>query len=161
MHAERTLEDAEEIATVTVSAGRAVDRLELMVDLPHGVEVVDGGAARSMRLQAGEERELGITLRSRRWGLYDVGAVRVRARDPWRLVTWESRIEASHRLKAYPRPLTLRRLLAPMRRRRSPAARSRERRATGSNTRTSATSSPATASDRSTGGRPPDGRGWW
>ena len=114
MHAERTLEDAEEIATVTVSAGRAVDRLELMVDLPHGVEVVDGGAARSMRLQAGEERELGITLRCRRWGLYDVGAVRVRARDPWRLVTWESRIEASHRLKVYPRPLTLRRLLAPM-----------------------------------------------
>ena len=114
MDAERTLEDAEEIATVTVSAGRAVDRLELMVDLPPGVEVVDGGAARSMRLQAGEERELGITLRCRRWGLYDVGAVRVRARDPWRLVTWESRVEASHRLKAYPRPLTLRRLLAPI-----------------------------------------------
>ena len=38
----------------------------------------------------------------------------MRARDPFRLVTWEARVEASHRLKAYPRPLTLRRLLAPI-----------------------------------------------
>ena len=85
-----------------------------MVDLPPGVEVVDGGAARSMRFAAGEERELGITLRCRRWGLYEVGTVRVRARDPWRLVTWESRRRSVPPSEGVPGPLTLRRLVAPI-----------------------------------------------
>jgi len=112
--AERTLEGEAVDATVTVRTERAVDRLELLVDLPRGVEVVDGDEARSMRLRAGEQRELDLTVRCTRWGLYDVGALRVRARDPWRLVTWEGRVPAAHRLKAYPRPLTLRRLLPPL-----------------------------------------------
>jgi len=114
MDAERTLEGVEEDVTLTISAASAVDRLEIVLDLPSGVHVVDADTARSLRLRAGEERELGVALRCVRWGVYDVGALRVRARDPWRLVTWEGRVEASHRLKAYPRPLTLRRLLAPM-----------------------------------------------
>ena len=112
--AERTLEGAEEHVTVTVRSERALDRLELLLDLPASVQVADGDAAHSLRLRAGEERELSLALRCVRWGVYDIGAVRVRARDPWRLVTWESQVSASHRLKAYPRPLTLRRLLAPM-----------------------------------------------
>ena len=114
MRAERTLEDADEDVTVTVRSERAVDRLELLLDLPSGVQVVDGDAAQSLRLRAGEERELDVAIRCVRWGVYDVGALKVRARNPWRLVTWEGRVEASHRLKVYPRPLTLRRLLAPM-----------------------------------------------
>jgi len=112
--AERTLEGVEEHVTVTVRSERALDRLELLLDLPASVQVADGDAAHSLRLRAGEERELSLALRCVRWGVYDIGAVRVRARDPWRLVTWESQVSASHRLKAYPRPLTLRRLLAPM-----------------------------------------------
>jgi uncharacterized protein (DUF58 family) len=114
INAERTLEGADEDVTVTVRSERAVDRLELLLDLPAGVQVAAGDAAQSLRLHAGEERELDVALRCLRWGVYDVGAVKVRARDPWRLVTWESQVGASHRLKAYPRPLTLRRLLAPM-----------------------------------------------
>ena len=112
--AERTLEGEAVRATVTVRTERAVDRLELLVDLPRGVEVVDGDEARSMRLRAGEQRELDLAVRCTRWGLYDVGALRMLARDPWRLVAWEGRVPASHRLKAYPRPLTLRRLLPPL-----------------------------------------------
>jgi uncharacterized protein (DUF58 family) len=114
MDAERTLEGVEEGVTLTVRSERAVDRLELLLDLPAGVQVADGDAAQSLRLRAGEDRELDLALRCVRWGVYDLGAIRVRARDPWRLVTWESRVGASHRLQAYPRPLTLRRLLAPM-----------------------------------------------
>ena len=114
MDAERTLEGANEEVTVTVRSERTVDRLELLLDLPAGVQVADGEAAQSMRLRAGEQRELDLALRCVRWGVYDLCAVKVRARDPWRLVTWEGRVGASHRLKAYPRPLTLRRLLAPM-----------------------------------------------
>ena len=112
--AERTLEGADVDGKLTIRAGRSVDRLELLLDLPHGVEAVGGDAAWSMRLHAGEVRELDIAIRCTRWGLYDVGAIRLRARDAWRLTTWEGRIPDSHRLKAYPRPLTLRRVLAPM-----------------------------------------------
>jgi uncharacterized protein (DUF58 family) len=114
MDAERTLEGAAEDVTLTVRSERAVDRLELLLDLPAGVQVAEGHVAQSLRLHAGEERELDLALRCMRWGVYDLGAVRVRARDPWRLMTWESQVGASHRLKTYPRPLTLRRLLAPM-----------------------------------------------
>jgi uncharacterized protein (DUF58 family) len=114
MDAERTLEGIDEDVTLTVRSEHAVDRLELLLDLPAGVEVAAGDAAQSLRLRAGEDRELDVALRCVRWGVYDLGAVKVRARDPWRLVTWESQVGASHRLKAYPRPLTLRRLLAPL-----------------------------------------------
>jgi uncharacterized protein (DUF58 family) len=114
MDAERTLEGADEDVQLVVRSELAVDRLELLLELPAGVEIVGGAATRSLRLRAGEERGLDLALRCARWGVYDVGAVKVRARDSWRIVTWESRIAASHRLKAYPRPLTLRRLLAPL-----------------------------------------------
>ncbi|HEU5207144.1 MAG TPA: DUF58 domain-containing protein [Gaiellaceae bacterium] len=114
MDADRTLEGVDEEVTLTVRSERAVDRLELVLDLPTGVQVAGGDEAQSLRLHAGEERELDLAVRCLRWGVYDLGAVDVRARDHWRLMTWESRIGASHRLKAYPRPLTLQRLLAPM-----------------------------------------------
>ena len=38
----------------------------------------------------------------------------IRARDALRLVTWEARFEHTQRLKAYPSPLTIQRLLAPL-----------------------------------------------
>ena len=112
--AERVLEGAPVDVRVTLRAEGGADRLELLFELPRGVEVVDGDVASSMRLQRGEERDLDLALRCTRWGVYDVGGLRLRARDAWRLVTWEASVPASHRLKAYPRPLTLRRVLAPM-----------------------------------------------
>ena len=113
MSAERTLEGDEVEAALILRARRAVDRVEVLLELPRSVEVVDGHEARAVRLRAGEERELEITLRCTRWGSYRLGSVRVRARDAFRLVAWEGRVDASHRLKAYPRPVALRRLLAP------------------------------------------------
>ena len=112
--AERTLEGSEIEAVVTVRAQRSVDRVELMLELPQGMEVVEGSATRSLRLRAGEERDLPFVLRCATWGVYEPGDVSVRARDAFRLVTWETRSKRSLRLKAYPRPITLRRLLAPL-----------------------------------------------
>ena len=45
--------------------------------------------------------------------MFDVGRVDVRARDALRLVTWEAGFEDLQRLKAYPSPVTVQRLLAP------------------------------------------------
>jgi uncharacterized protein (DUF58 family) len=112
--ADRTLEQAEVESTLRVRAEGGVDRLELLLDLPPEVEVVDGADAYAVRLRAGEEREIPITLRCSRWGVYRLGDVEVRARDSFRLVVWEHRAAARHRLKAYPRPITLRRLLSPV-----------------------------------------------
>ena len=110
---ERVLEGDEIEAELTLRAESAVDRLEVLLDLPPGVEVVDGAPARAVRLR-GEPRSLPIRLRCSHWGLYDVGDVEVRARDPLRLVVWERRARRAHRLKAYPREEELRRILSPV-----------------------------------------------
>jgi uncharacterized protein (DUF58 family) len=112
--ADRALERTDVDAVLTVSADRAVDRAELLLELPPGVEVTDGATAHAVRLRADEPRELALHLRCTRWGVFDVGRLEVRARDALRLVTWEAGFERSHRLKAYPSPMTIRRILAPL-----------------------------------------------
>ena len=111
---ERTLEGADVDAACTVRAERPVDRVELLLHLPPGVDVLEGEARRSVRLDAGEERVLTFKLRCSRWGVYEVGTIRVRARDRFRLVTWEGLHEGSSRVKAYPTPMTVQRLLTPL-----------------------------------------------
>ena len=111
---DRTVEGAEVEAELTVRAERWVDRLELLLDLPHEAEVVDDVDARAVRIRAGEERAFELRLRCTRWGLYDVGDVEVRARDPLRLFVWEERYRRARTLKAYPRPESLSRILSPV-----------------------------------------------
>ncbi len=112
--ADRAFEGTELEAVVHVHTDRPVDRLELLLGLPRAVEVVDGSKAHTIRLRADEHRELHIGLRCTRWGVFDLGRVDLRARSALRLVTWEARFENSRRLKAYPSPLTVQRLLAPL-----------------------------------------------
>jgi uncharacterized protein (DUF58 family) len=112
--AERTLEGDEVPMTVTHRAHRAIDRVDVVVELPRGVELADGEVERSVRLQAEEERTLELAIRCTSWGVYDVGELRIHARDAFRLVTWAAGVDAGNRLKAYPRPVALRRLLEPM-----------------------------------------------
>ncbi len=114
LETDRTLEQAEVEFTMRVRAEGPVDRLELLVDLPTNVDVDDGTDAYALRLGPGQEREIPLTLRCARWGVYPLGDVEVRARDPFRLVVWEQRTPGRHRLKAYPRPIELRRILAPV-----------------------------------------------
>ena len=88
---ERTLEGSDLDVLVTIRARRPVDRLELLLELPRHVEVVTGDTVRSVRLRAGEERELEYTLRCTTWGVHELGRTRIRARDPFRIVGWEAR----------------------------------------------------------------------
>lgn len=111
---ERALEGTGVGAVVTLETDRAIDRLELLLRLPRAVDVVDGAQAHALRLRADEKRELHVGLRCARWGVFDLGRMDVRARDALRLVTWEARFEHTQRLKAYPSPLTIQRLLAPL-----------------------------------------------
>jgi uncharacterized protein (DUF58 family) len=102
--AERALQGEDVEARLAVVSPSGVDRLELALDLPAGVEVADGDGAVALRLAPGEERELGFTVRARRWGVYDLGTVALRAVDRLGLVVWERRLSAEVLLKAYPRP---------------------------------------------------------
>jgi uncharacterized protein (DUF58 family) len=111
---ERTVEGADVHATATVSADAAVEWIELLLDLPPGVEVAGGGAARTLRLKAGVERVIPFTLRCTRWGVFELGDVEVQARNPFRLVVWGKRYPGRHHLKAYPSELSLRRILSPV-----------------------------------------------
>ncbi|HJR94650.1 MAG TPA: DUF58 domain-containing protein [Gaiellaceae bacterium] len=111
---DRALEGAAIETLLEAAADRSVDRLEVLVRLPPEVDVADGSGAHAVRLRAGERRELPLSVRCTRWGVFVVGRIEVRARDALRLVTWEARFERLHRLKAYPTPLTLQRLLAPL-----------------------------------------------
>jgi uncharacterized protein (DUF58 family) len=108
---ERTLEGADVDAEILVRTDASVDRLELLLDLPRGVEVA-GSDTFAVRLRPGEERTIPLRLRCSRWGLYDVGRIEARARDPFRLVVWEESFQRVRQVKAYPRQETLTRVLA-------------------------------------------------
>ena len=110
---ERTLEDAEVEATITVRSHSAVDRLELRLDLPPGVELVEGSDARALRLGRRDEREIPLLVRCTRRGAYRLGDIELRARDLFRLVVWEGQEVGEQHLKAYPRPLAVSRVLRP------------------------------------------------
>jgi len=98
-----------------VTADRPVDRLELLVDLPRAIAVVGGASTHAVRLGAQEPRDLPLTIRCTRWGVFRFGRIDVRARDPLRLVTWETSFDRPQRLKAYPTQITVRQLLSPVR----------------------------------------------
>lgn len=112
--ADRVVEGEPFATTLAVSTDEPVNRLELVLVLPDGVDAVDGSPARALRLARGEERMLDVALVCRRWGVFALGDVALRARDRLRLVTWETSAHAPATVKAYPTPLRLRRLLAPL-----------------------------------------------
>jgi len=110
---ERALEGDELEATVTVRSMSGVDRLEVGVVLPRGLELADGTNPVALHLAPGEERELPLRLRCKRWSSLHVGDIRVRARDRIALVRYEGRIDRRHPLRIYPGPERLRMLVAP------------------------------------------------
>ena len=108
---ERTLEETDVDAAIVVRSDVQIDRLELLLEVPPGV-MVEGSDTFAVRVRAEEERTIPVRLNCARWGLYGVGSIEARARDPFRLVVWEERFERVRELKAYPRPETLSRVLA-------------------------------------------------
>jgi uncharacterized protein (DUF58 family) len=110
---ERALEGDELAATVTVRSQSGVDRVEVGVALPTGLELAEGRNPVALRLAPGEERELALRLRCTRWATVEVGEIWLRARDRIGLVHHEGRIDRRLPLKVYPTPERLRRLVSP------------------------------------------------
>jgi uncharacterized protein (DUF58 family) len=114
LETDRVVEGDEFEAEVTARVGRSVDRVDLLLVLPEGVEPSGEEPAVAVRLRGSEERTIQFPLRCTTWGVHDIGEIEVRARSPLRIVVWERRFDRSRRLKAYPRPESLSRILSPV-----------------------------------------------
>jgi uncharacterized protein (DUF58 family) len=110
---DRTLEGEDVAARIVVESTAGIDRLELYLDLPDGVDLVDGKNPVALQLAAGERRELDLTLRARRWGAHMLGPLYTRTRDPLGFLVWEATAPTRPQLRTYPRENVLRRILQP------------------------------------------------
>lgn len=113
LDAERRLEGDEVKATLHVHAETAVERLEVLLALPFGLRSDPAQNPATVRMTAGEDRALELSIRCTRWGGYTPGVIFVRARDRLALLTWEARLDRRSRLKVYPRPEPLLDVLKP------------------------------------------------
>jgi len=110
---ERSVEGDEIDIRITLVASTPVDRLDIFVRLPPGLELAAGKQAQSLRLARGERRELELTARAERWGAHRLGPVYLRARDPFGLLVAEGMLSRTPEIRVYPREDTLRRILQP------------------------------------------------
>jgi uncharacterized protein (DUF58 family) len=113
---ERALVDDQVTVELTVRAADQVERLEVLLVVPPGMDGPDGAVrswAVAVRLAAGEERTLAMPLTCRRWGAYALGEVHLRAHDRFRLFTWERHLDGQAALKVFPVPDALRALVRP------------------------------------------------
>lgn len=111
---DRALEGDDIAATLELSAGTAIDLLEINLLIPRGLAVVAGDNPCAVRLAAGEERTLELKLRCERWGSVELGRIQLRARGRIGMLVWEGAIRRPHRLQIYPRPEYVRNLVAPL-----------------------------------------------
>ena len=111
---ERALEGDELDTKLTLRAVDGVARIEAYLVLPPTLEVAAGAQPVSLRLLPDEVEEVQLSLRCLRWGSHDVGDIRLRAHDALGLFAWEERVTHVHRLRVYPKPEALRRLIAPV-----------------------------------------------
>jgi uncharacterized protein (DUF58 family) len=109
---DRLLEGDEVTVEIDLAAEHAIERLELLLELPPGVTVADGGNPLAIRVPNGG-RTLTLRLNAERWDAYRVGDLTVRARDALGLFARTGRIPAGVPVKVYPREEALRQLLSP------------------------------------------------
>ena len=88
------------------------ESIEVTLDLPPGVALV-GRPIQRVRVPIGEPAALRFTVRCARWGLYDVGRIRLRWRDPLWLYTQEGSVDQPLTIRVYPRPEVLRAIVRP------------------------------------------------
>ena len=99
---------------LTVSSLTPVERLEVVLVVPDGLVLESGASAQSLRLGWDDERTIALRLRCTRWGNYRLGDVRLRARDRLGLLVWEAAVDHRQRLRVYPTPAALRRIVRPV-----------------------------------------------
>ena len=111
---DRAVERDEVAVTIDLEARRPIERLELHIPLPDGLEIVDGASPLTLRLGWGEERTIDLKLNCKRWGAYVIGDLLLRAHDALDLYAYEGTLDRRTPLKVYPRAEELRSLVFPL-----------------------------------------------
>jgi uncharacterized protein (DUF58 family) len=110
---ERQVEGEQVTAYLELEAEAAVPALELLLDLPDGLEAV-GENPQLRHVGPGDWPELELELRCAHWGAYLVGDLLLRAQDRFGLVAFEQALDLRRPLKVYPRGEALEKLLRPL-----------------------------------------------
>jgi uncharacterized protein (DUF58 family) len=110
---ERALEGESLDVSIRFAPGEAVERLDVLLELPAGLELEQGDNPSTLRLVEGEERLLSLRLRCARWGAFRVGRIYLRAHDHFGMFRHEATIDARRSLKVYPTEEAVRTLLRP------------------------------------------------
>jgi uncharacterized protein (DUF58 family) len=111
---ERAVEGDELAIRIDLEARRPIERLELHVPLPKGLEIVEGASPVTLHLGHGEERTVELKVRCNRWGAYIVGELLLRAHDRLDLFGYEGTLDRRKPLKVYPQAEQLRSLITPI-----------------------------------------------
>jgi uncharacterized protein (DUF58 family) len=110
---ERALEGELLDVSIRFAPGDAVERLDVLLELPAGLEMEGGDNPSTLRLVEGRERLVSLRLRYARWGAFRVGRVHLRAHDHFGMFRHEAAIDARQPLKVYPTEEAVRTLLRP------------------------------------------------
>ena len=111
---DRVLEGEDVEISVELAADRAAWHLDVLLDLPQWLTLVEGDDPIALRLRAGATRVLRFRARCERWGAYAPGRVFLRASGPFGFATWEWHVVDRQPLKVYPREEAVRALLRPL-----------------------------------------------
>jgi len=110
---ERALEGELLDVWIRFGPGDGVERLDVLLEVPAGLEVEEGTNPSTARLVEGEERALPLRLRCTRWGAFRVGRVHLRTHDHFGMFRHEAVIDVRQPLKVYPTEEAVRALLRP------------------------------------------------
>jgi uncharacterized protein (DUF58 family) len=111
---ERALEGEEVTVTLDVAAGTAVERVQVLLTLPHGLDAPTDANPMALTLAVDESRRYEVPVECSRWGGYTPGEVVLRARDRLGLFVFEGVVDRRTPLKVYPRPEQLLDVLRPV-----------------------------------------------
>jgi uncharacterized protein (DUF58 family) len=111
---ERAIEGEEIDVTTRLQPVSAASHLDVLLEVPRWLTLVDGQNPFALRLRGDAERSRQFRVRCDRWGAYAIGRVFVRARGPFGFVTWEWRVDDRQPLKVYPTEEAVRALLRPL-----------------------------------------------
>jgi uncharacterized protein (DUF58 family) len=111
---ERALEADELDVRVSLVAEVGAERVEVLLQLPRQLVLLEGVNPVQLRLADGERRELTYRVRCARWGAYRVGRVYLRTHDWLGIFGREKVLDRREPLKVYPSEEHVRNLLKPV-----------------------------------------------
>jgi uncharacterized protein (DUF58 family) len=112
---ERLLEGEELEVEIEVETDEPVERVELLLVLPRGLETAEPDAnPRALRLAREGSEQVEVPVLCRGWGAYRVGELILRAHDRLGLAVHDARVDRREPVRVYPRPEALLNLLRPL-----------------------------------------------